>query len=209
MRIWSWTVEDWNAAFQIMTTIFVAGTVLTGVGAFFTGRKINERLAKELAAARASTAKVETDLAKQQERAANAERQLLEVQEKFRRRTLTQKDREKLVALSQAYLALVTKAKENGETCMIVYPNGDGEATEFANLLYHLFFHAGWRIQIHDAPYAEHTTGISIVVGDPKTLPMYAQVLQNVFREMKIETSVREEKDVNNKQTFLEVGSKH
>jgi len=53
-------------------------------------------------------------------------------------------DRDNLVAYLHAHLTLAKEAKEKGETFMIVYPTGDGEATEFANLLFHLFFQAGW-----------------------------------------------------------------
>ena len=58
-------------------------------------------------------------------------------------------------------------------------------------------------------PNPEHVIGTSIIARDSKNPPLYAQVAQNAFREMKLPVSVREEKDVSDKQTFLEVGSLH
>ena len=152
--------------------------------------------------------KLEADKLLLRERAAKAEKDLLQLRERVeKRRTFTQRERDSTVGLLHAYLPLANRAKEKGETFMIVYPSGDGEATEFANLLHHLLFQAGWSSQIHDAPYPLHVTGISIVVGDPDSPPLYAQVLHNFFRETKFPASFRKEKDVSDKQTFLEVGS--
>jgi hypothetical protein len=152
--------------------------------------------------------KLEADNLILRERAAKAEKDLLQLRERVeKRRTLSQRERDSTVGLLHAYLTLANEAKKKGEPFMIVYPTGDGEATEFANLLHHLFFQAGWATQIHDAPYPLHVTGISIVVRDPDSPPLYAQVLQNFFRETKFSASLRKEKDLSNKQTFLEVGS--
>jgi hypothetical protein len=209
MKILS-SVGDWNVAFQILVMVSGLVTLLAGVGVFLTDRRIKARAAQESAAAKASTAKVQADLATQQERTANAEKQLLEVQEKFRRRTLTQRERDTIVALLRAYLTIANEAKEkHGETFMIVYPSGEGEPSQFANLLYHLFFQAGWSVQIHEMPYAEHITGMSIVIRDSKQPPTYAQALQIVLPELKLPVSVREEKGMDGKSTFLEVGSLH
>ena len=74
MRIWSWTVDDWNTVFQVLTTVFVAGTVLTGLGTVLTDRVIRRRQAEELATTKANAIKLQTDLAAQQERTAKAEK---------------------------------------------------------------------------------------------------------------------------------------
>jgi hypothetical protein len=152
--------------------------------------------------------RLESDNLILRERAAKAEKDLLQLRERVeKRRTLSQSERDSTVRLLHAHLTLANEAKKKGESFMIVHPTGDGEATEFAYLLHHLFFHAGWASQIHDAQYPLHVTGISIVVHDPDSPPLYAQALQNIFRETKFPASLRKEKDVSDKQTFLEVGS--
>lgn len=208
MKIWSWTVDDWNAAFQGFAILCILGTLLAGAGKFWTDRIIKQRGAQELAAAKqelaaakATTDKVQADLAAQQ-------KEILEVQAKFRRRTLTQKERDNMVGLLYAYLTIAKEAKDKyGESFMIVYPSDEGDPSRFANLLYQLFFQAGWSVQIHPVPYAEHVTGMSIVVRDSQNPPMYAQALQRVLPELKLPVSVREEKGMDGKSTFLEIGS--
>jgi hypothetical protein len=194
---------------KILSMVFGLGTLLAAVGVFCTDRIIKARAAQESAAAKESAAKVQADLITQQERTAKAEKEILEVQEQFRRRTLTQRERDTIVSLLRAYLTLANEAKAKGESFMIVHSSDEGEPSRFANLLYQLFFQAGWSVQIRDTPNPEHVIGTSIIVRDSKNPPLYAQVVQNAFREMKLPVSVREEKDLSDKQTFLEVGSLH
>lgn len=152
--------------------------------------------------------KLEADNLILRERAAKAEKDLLQLRERVeKRRTLSKNERDNMVGLLHSLRTLATEARAKGESFMIVHPSGDGEATEFANLLGHLFIQAGWFTQVHDAPYAEHTTGLAIVVRDSKKPPLYAQTLQIAFRETKLPASLREEKGINDNQTFLEVGS--
>ena len=68
MRIWSWTVDDWNAAFQGFAILCIAGTLLAGAGKFWTDKIIKQRGAQELAAAKERTANAENELVKLKER---------------------------------------------------------------------------------------------------------------------------------------------
>jgi hypothetical protein len=215
MKIWSWTVDDWNAAFQILPIIFLVGTVATGIGKVWTDRIIKQRGALELAAAKqeladakTATAKVQADLDAQREQTAKNKKEILEVQAKFRRRTLTPQERDNMVNFLHVYRRLANEAKDKyGESFMIVFPSGEGEPSQFANLLYHLFRNAEWSVQIHDVQYTEHVTGMSIVVRDSQNLPRYAELLQRALTELKLPVSVREEKGMEAKSTFLEIGS--
>ena len=139
MKILS-SVDDWNVAFKILVMISGLVTLLAGVGVFWTDRRIKARAAQESAATKESAAKVQADLATQQERTAKAEKEILEVQEQFRRRTLTQRERDAIVSLLRAYLTLANEAKAKGESFMIIHPSDEGEPSRFANSLYHLFF---------------------------------------------------------------------
>lgn len=129
MRIWSWTVDEWNAAFQGFAILCIAGTLLAGAGKFWTDKKIRDRRAEESAAEKARTAKVEANLAKQQERADKTEK---DFQERFKRRTMSPRERNDLLGLLRAYSSLAREAREkNRETLWIVHPSGDTESTEF------------------------------------------------------------------------------
>lgn len=208
MMPWSWTVEGWNAIFQILTTLFVAGTVITGLGIFFTGRVVSKRQAQELAEAKANMAKVETDLAKQQERAANAERQLLEVQERFKPRTMSPSQQNNLLGLLRASSSLADEARQkNGETLWIVHPSGDLEAAEFASLLTGIFVSGGWQPNLRDLTLPEHKVGLVILVRDANNLPSLAQALKQVLEDAHIQFSVESEPNTD-KRTWLIVGSK-
>jgi hypothetical protein len=208
MRIWSWTVDDWNTAFQVLTTMFVAGTVLTGLGAMFTDRAVRKRQAEELAITKANTVKLQTDLAAQQERAAKAEKELLEVQERFKPRTMSQSEQNNLVGLLRAYASLAREAKEkNRETLWIVHPTGDTEATVFASMLTGLFIQAGWEPNLRDLALSEHTVGLEILVQDANNLPLLAQALKRVLEEARIPFAVKSEPNTDAR-TWLIVGSK-
>jgi hypothetical protein len=205
MRIWSWTVDDWNAAFQGFAILCIAGTLLAGAGKFWTDRIIKERHAQELAAAKTRTVKVEVDLAKQQERTAKAEKEL---RERFESRTLTQNQQTNFFGLARAYAPLAKEARDKrGETVWIVHPTGDPEATEFASMLTHLLFEAGWPVQIRDIPFPVHRIGIAILVNDPANPPSLVQPLQQLFEQAGISVSVRQEQDLD-KRIFLQVGSR-
>lgn len=194
MKIWSWTVDDWNAAFQILPILFLVGTLVTGIGKVWTDRIIKERQAQALA--------------KQQERTAKAEKDLSEVQERFQSRTLTQAQQNTFFRLAKAYATLAKEARDRrGETVWIVHPTGDTEATEFASMLTHLLFEAGWPVQIQDMPFPVHTTGIAILVNDPANPPMLVQPLRQLFEQAKIPVSVRQEQ-IFDKRIYLQVGSK-
>ena len=208
MKIWSWTVDDWNTAFQVLTVVFVAGTVATGLGTVLTDRTIRKRQAEELATTKANTIKLQTDLAAQQERAAKAEKELLEVQERFKPRTMSQSEQSNLLGLLRASVSLVREAKEkNRETLWIIHPSGDTEATVFASMLTGLFVQAGWEPNLRAMPLAEHTVGIEILVRDANNLPLLAQALKRVLDEAHIPFAVKSEPNTDAR-TWLIIGSK-
>jgi hypothetical protein len=208
MKLWHWTLDDWNAAFQLFTILFVAGTVLTGLGALYTGRRIAARQKQELATTNATITKLQTDLAVQQERAARAERELLEVQERFKPRILSERQQSELFGLLRAYSSLAREAREkNQETFWIVHPRGDIEATEFASMLTNLFVQTGWQPNLRDMPFPTHTTGIEILVRDPVNLSLLAQALKRVFEEAHIPFTIVREPNATDR-TYLSIGSK-
>jgi hypothetical protein len=70
----------------------------------------------------------------QGERTAKTEKEILEVQAKFRRRILSQKERDEMVDFLHAYLTIANEAKEKyGESFMIVYPGGESEPSQLVS----------------------------------------------------------------------------
>lgn len=195
--------------FIVYVVILVLGSLLATFLTILVYRASNAYQEAVKADADARIAEANQKAAEANKRAAEAQTELAKIQARFIRRTLTQVERDKMVALLHAYLVLAKEAKEKrGESFVIVHPTADNEATEYANLLFHMFRNAEWSTTVQAVPYALHQTGISIVVKDANDLPMYAQVVKNALKEMKIPATIREEKNIDNKTTFLEIGSK-
>ncbi len=116
MNIWSWSVDDWNATFQTLTIIFIAGTVLTSLGALFTGRRVSKRQAQQLADANAEAAKAnkgvaETgfELAKAKEGTAQAVKETARLTVEAEEAKKERAETDKQIAIAKADAA---KAKE-------------------------------------------------------------------------------------------------
>jgi hypothetical protein len=125
-------VEFWNSIFQWGSVTLVAITFFVGAGALWTGNAINARQAERLIS-------LETELGKQQVRAANAERQLLEIKERQSDRTLTD---EQFLRLSKALS--VPRYHPNVQMMFI----DQGEPKRFSELLLTVFERAGWKANI-------------------------------------------------------------
>jgi hypothetical protein len=96
MRICSVTLEWWNSVFQFSSAVLLGLTFIAGTGAIITGHFVSQRQARLIsttseraAAANERASKLELDAAAQQERAATAERKLLELQRQLAWRALT------------------------------------------------------------------------------------------------------------------------
>jgi hypothetical protein len=125
-KIFSMSVESWNSFFQWGSVVLIAVTFVLGAGALMTGNRINARQTARLVT-------LETDLAKQQERAAEAEAKLLAM---IAPRRITASQRSQLLgALSEAVL--------KGPVHMLT-PFGDPEALEYAEDIRAVLNEAGW-----------------------------------------------------------------
>jgi hypothetical protein len=120
--------------------------------------------------AKTAQQKVETDLAKQQERPAVAERSLLELQERIKPRRLTDKEAAALVALIRSFPP---------ETIDFGYTAASGdEGFNFAKQLMSLFKEGGWTVHNEDS-ITNHleiqVIGVGILVrGSPVIAPAKA-----------------------------------
>lgn len=115
---------------------------------------------------------MELRIAEQQERAANAERALLELQQRTRPRSLTQSER-------QALLAALESATSKGPV-EVSSPTGDGEARNYARQLMEVLKEAGWPLA-NEEIFAELVTGVGthVVVRNSAAPPASAAALRN------------------------------
>jgi hypothetical protein len=130
-------------------------------------------LEKAASDARSAQQRVEADLAKQRERAANAERSLLEVQERLKPRRLSATHHAELVHL------LRQGAKGAFD---IQYVASNPESQNFSEVLRKPIVEAGWVLRITRSTLdASPPTGLRIIVRD-NNVPPRAVMLQKALR---------------------------
>src|SRR6476660_2989227 len=74
------SLEGWNFFWQVATMIALAATFITGLGQFLTGKWLNELQGRENKRQATMLVELETDLSKQREKTALAEKATLELQ---------------------------------------------------------------------------------------------------------------------------------
>src|SRR5437879_5296420 len=74
------SLEGWNFFWQAATMIALAATFITGFGQFLTGKWLNELQGRENKRQATRLVELETDLSKQREKTALAERATLELE---------------------------------------------------------------------------------------------------------------------------------
>jgi len=132
-------------------------------------------LQKAAADAQAAQQRVETDLAKQQERAAKAEMALAELQERTKWRTFTPEQRARILERLKALPTVRVKVR---------YLSNNDEAKQFARQLSDLLSEAGW---VFPAGYTipdmfPAFSGLRVIVGAPQQ-GANAESLRRILRE--------------------------
>jgi hypothetical protein len=154
---------------------FAFGTATIVVG-YLLGKRQETRIAAakaEAAAANERSLKLELKAAEQQERAANAEAELLTIQKNLAPRELTGDERARFIG--------ELKADPKCEV-WVISNRGQGEATGFAKVLVAAFCEAGWNAKTLLAPNDQLAPGIGIAqaIEGPKTPCVLA--IENAFR---------------------------
>jgi F0F1-type ATP synthase membrane subunit b/b' len=135
-------------------------------------------LQKSAADAKAAQQKVEIELAKQQERTAIAERNLLQLREYLKDRTISNEQQRKFVAfLNQAK----KDGMESGKV-MIWWVSSDPDSYPLAMQLKSMLNDAGWNDVTDMMMVSAIGSGFSIGVRDLKAPPTHAGVLQGALR---------------------------
>lgn len=158
-------------------------------------------LQKDAADARAAQQRVETELARQREKAANAERALLELQERIKPRHLTAKQQSELHKLLSA-----TDSKGAVEIrCSI----GDPEAYDFALDIANVLNAAGWQAIINNRVIMIPTpVGLKMWAHSEQTAPIHAVALLNILNSIGLRPQVELNPELPEGQLVLIVGAK-
>lgn len=130
---------------------------------------------RKAAEASEGTAKALLATEEQRERAAKAEKDLLEVQQKLRPRTISVDQRTRLVAI----LSVSPKGPVH-ITCIL----GDGEGLAFAQQINDLLRSVGWTVEdggVSQAAFTGNPVGLVILVHSASSAPPHAIVLQQAF----------------------------
>jgi hypothetical protein len=145
-------VETWKAIADWATIVLIALTVVSGSVALVLGDRINEKQSEQLrkfdaglteaktkaAEAGERAGKLEIEADKQRERAATAEKELLELRQRLAWRRISPKE----------YPALVSALKPYHEYAVEVTKLGEVEAGQFADDILKLFGDAGWKVHL-------------------------------------------------------------
>lgn len=134
-------------------------------------------LQKAAADAKAAQQRVEIDLAKQQERAAIAERSLLQLKEHLKDRTISDEQRGKIITFLQTTL-------QNGIPCgkvLINWVAGEPDAYSLAMRIQSILKDAGCSDVREMAAVGATGTGMFIAVHSTNSPPKHAGALQHAF----------------------------
>jgi hypothetical protein len=137
-RVFSMSVEAWKTVFDIGTLVLLFFTFAFAAGIFFTGDTINKRQEEKLRQFDKDLTEAKTELGKQQERAATAERTLLELQERIRPRSLT---------ITQGDASIAALKKFANQKFVFTMYQDDKEVTDFAAQINAVLHSAGWKME--------------------------------------------------------------
>lgn len=127
-------VETWKSIADWATIVFIALTVVSGSAALILGDRMNEKQAEQLRKFNEDITAAKTELGVQQERAANAERQLEEIRERQSSRVITNE---------QANIIKSALASARGQYVEVFTFMGETEIANFANRLVSVLRDAG------------------------------------------------------------------
>lgn len=161
-RAFDMGVEFWNSVFQWGSVGLIAITFFVGAGALWTSNRINQRQTERLVVLEKELASAKTTLAEQQERAAKAEKELLDVQSRFKDwRTITPEREKSMVAWLLPFA---------GEAVSVLALSGDEESRRFAAKITDVFQKAGLVARLSVVPERRKPIGgMQLDAGQNKT----------------------------------------
>lgn len=222
------SLESWKTIFEIGGVILLFLTFVFGTGAVLVGKRINSLQAKQLQ-------QFNIDLSKQQERAANAERDAAEAKSTASEasdRTLAlesdaanakeraAKAEKALLELQrrieprrvspeqQARLISVLSSAPNGAvsiSCVV----GDAEGCALARQIADILSASGYpQPNLDQGMWDRNPTGLSIIVHSVATAPPYAAAIQQAFFSIGLPMGGREDPRTSDRTVKILVGNK-
>src|SRR5262249_31175305 len=150
-RMRTTTLEDWNTVLQVGSAIVLCATFVIGTGALWTSYVLGKRqelriaaIQRDAAEANERTKRLEIEAAEQRERAAVAERQLLELQQRMKPRNLTDIQRSAITSAMVNFSFLPNTEKR--QSAAVFATSIAFEATTLADQIAESLKNAGWDI---------------------------------------------------------------
>jgi hypothetical protein len=169
------SLEGWKTFFEVGGVALLFLTFVFGAGALFTSTRINARQAEELRQFNKKLADAQTELAKQQERAATAEHTLLQLKESLKNRTISPGQRAKLIQM--------LKGSVSGPV-EILWMTSDSDSYPLGLQIKEILKAAGWPDAVDRMVLSGTAVGHGIIVHNLKTSPKHAALLQQAFNSV-------------------------
>jgi len=189
------TLESLSTTFNVLALVFTGLTVVCGGLALVFALRVGKIKDAEVA-------RLRLDFSKQEEMTANAQRALLELQERTRRRVLSAEDRAHLI------LALKGQPSAGLEVwCQL----GDPEAMSFAEQFTAVFFEINWGRQERILDRMDAPKGVTVRMHSRDTSPTSVAHLVRAVEEVGIPVTIEyDPKDdrLGQHRAYLIVGSK-
>lgn len=184
-------VDFWNSMVLwalFITALAAAAIVFSQRMAFVRARQLADTQEKinriKEAEAKATQQRVEFDLAKQQERAANAEKDLLKLQAQMNPRTLTTEQITQLLSN--------LRASPKGVVRVACVSGVSPEPCTFAKALARIFIEGGWTVTaINEDLYAFTVVGLHLAGHDDETTRLHGEILAKAIRSIGFPVKVR------------------
>ncbi|MEK7348830.1 MAG: hypothetical protein AABZ94_08140 [Candidatus Eisenbacteria bacterium] len=189
------TLESLSTLFNVLALVFTGLTVVSGGFALFFALKVG-------AIKNAEAAQLRIDLSKQLEMTANAEKSLLELQERTRRRTLSAEQR----------AHLVSSLKGQPNPGLEVWSQlGDTEATSFAEQFTVVFFEIGWGRQMAILDHTDEPKGVTVRMHSkeksPSAVALFVRAVEEIGVPVAVEYDATDPR-LGDYRAYLIVGSK-
>jgi hypothetical protein len=188
------SVEGWYIIFQTLSVIFVMLTVGAGAGTIITGYVANRRQTKSIADANTKASEAGQEVAKLQisvveaeQKRVEAERALLELQERLAPRVITLEQRQRFLFLMEP----LPKGKVE-----IRFMADNKESTQFASALAEMFAESGCEVikpLLPFIPPGNAVFGIGLRIKDEHAVPPHSVSLQKTLERIGIETPAQVE----------------
>jgi hypothetical protein len=193
------SVELWKEIFDWLAVILVGLTFVAGAGALLTGKILSDRQSVQSRQFETDLTAAKDELSKQQERAAKAEKALIELQDQRRPRFTAEQRRQLLGDL---------KANPKGEV-EIIAAMSDSGAIALAADVRTILAEAGWKIAGHGvSPISTNAYHMVLQVRDATRPSPRSLHLRNALRAVGIKITGESQPTMGRDALVLVVGSK-